>query len=101
MPASDFQAVEVERRYWSLTDLPGSAGVTEPDSLTDLTNVIVDAEALIVECRLQRAERELCRMLFAVEPFLLQDDRRHAVVEQRQARVMSPGYDAENVHDEA
>ena len=62
---------------------------------------IADVQALIVECSLQRAERELCRMLFAVEPFLLQDDRRHAIVEQRQARVMSPGYNAENVHDEA
>src|SRR4029450_2348202 len=62
---------------------------------------IVDAEALIVECRLQRVERELSRMLFAVEPFFLQDDRRHAVVEQREARVMSPGYDPENLHDDA
>jgi hypothetical protein len=40
-------------------------------------------------------------MLFAVEPFFLQDDRRHAVVEQREARVMSPGYDPENLHDDA
>jgi len=38
-------------------------------------------------------------MLLAVEPFLLQDDRRHAIFEQRQAGVMGPGYDAENVHE--
>ena len=41
------------------------------------------------------------RMLLAVESFLLQDDRRHAIFEQRQAGVMGPGYDAENVHDDA
>src|SRR6476646_8149669 len=40
-------------------------------------------------------------MFFAVDPFFLQDDRCHAVVEQRQARVMSPGYDTENLHDDA
>ena len=39
-------------------------------------------------------------MFLAVEPFLLQDDRRHAVVEQRQARVMGPGYDPENEHSD-
>ena len=38
-------------------------------------------------------------MLLAVEPFLLQDYRRHAIFEQRQTGVMGPGYDAENVHD--
>ena len=38
-------------------------------------------------------------MLLAVESFLLQDDRRHAILEQRQAGVMSPGYDAEYVHE--
>jgi hypothetical protein len=40
-------------------------------------------------------------MFLAVESFLLQDDRRHAIFEQRQAGVMGPGYDAENVHEEA
>jgi hypothetical protein len=37
-------------------------------------------------------------MFLAVEPFLLQDDCRHAIVEQRQARVMGSGYDPENAH---
>ena len=40
-------------------------------------------------------------MFLAVELFLFQDDRRHAIFEQRQAGVMGPGYDAENVHDDA
>jgi hypothetical protein len=37
-------------------------------------------------------------MFFAVEPFLLQNECRHAIFEQRQTGIMSPGHDPENVH---
>ena len=37
-------------------------------------------------------------MFLAVEPFLLQDNCRHAIVEQRQAGIMGSGYDPENAH---
>ena len=37
-------------------------------------------------------------MFLAVEPFLLQDECRDAIVEQRQAGVMGPAYNPENVH---
>ena len=60
---------------------------------------IADVQTLIVECSLQRAKRELSRMFLSIEPFFLQDDRWNAIVEQRQAGVMGPGYDAENVHE--
>ena len=37
-------------------------------------------------------------MFLAVESFLLQDECRDAIVEQRQAGVMGPAYNPENVH---
>ena len=39
-------------------------------------------------------------MLFAVEAFLFQNERRDTIAEQRKTGIMGPGYDPENVHDD-
>ena len=37
-------------------------------------------------------------MLFTVEPLLFQDERRHTIVEQREAGVMSPSDNSKDMH---
>ena len=37
-------------------------------------------------------------MFLTVEPFLLQDERRDAIGEQPQARIVGPGYEPKNLH---
>jgi hypothetical protein len=57
---------------------------------------VTDAKVPLLHGRSEGEEREIERMLLAVEPLLLQDERRNAVLEQSNAAVMGVADDPQN-----
>ena len=63
-----------------------------------MTSISLMFRSSVVKRRFQRAKRELPRVLLTVKSFLLQDEGRHAVFEQRQAGIMGSTYESKYAH---